>query len=132
MATRQLFGFVIFMALWAGLVPVSAQEAITRTELRRTDLTGSPASEVVMTVLEARPGAMMPRHIHHGDEFLYVLQTGTIQAPGQPPMRLETGASLHFAREVPHGGFTVVGEDAVKVLTVHIVDKNRPLTELVP
>jgi hypothetical protein len=32
---------------------------------------------------------------------------------------------------VKHGGFTVVGDTPLKLFTVHVVDKNRPLYEYV-
>jgi hypothetical protein len=30
-------------------------------------------------------------------------------------------------RDVAHGGFKVVGDKTIKLLTVHIVDKGKPL-----
>jgi quercetin dioxygenase-like cupin family protein len=134
--TRHAFTLRVLSAACIALVllatlPLGAQEGITRTELRRTDLTGSDTLEVVMTSLEAAPGAVMPRHLHHGDEVLYVLDGGTVQAPGEAPMHLEPGATLHFPRAVPHGGFTVIGDATLRVITMHIVDKGKPMTELV-
>jgi quercetin dioxygenase-like cupin family protein len=120
-----------FALVIASLQPLPAQEGMSRVELRRTDLTGSDTTEVIMSRIEAAPGASMPRHIHHGDEFLYVIVGGTIQAPGGEPIALRAGDALHFPREVPHGGFTVIGEDTLEVLTVHVVDKGKPLMELV-
>ena len=93
--------------------------------------TGEKGVEIAMVGTEAAPGASMPRHSHHGDEFLYVIVGGTLQAPGGEPITLKAGDALHFPREVPHGGFTVVGEDTLEVVTVHVVDKGKPLTELV-
>ena len=108
-----------------------AQGAINRVELRKADLTGVSGTEVIMATLEVPPGATVPRHFHHGDEFLYVLEGGSFQAPGQDPVTFNPGASLHFPREVPHGGFTVIGDKTIKVLTLHIVDKGKPLVEAV-
>jgi quercetin dioxygenase-like cupin family protein len=45
---------------------------------------------------------------------------------------LKTGASLYFPREVAHGGAKVVGETPLRLLTVHIVDKGKPLSQPVP
>jgi quercetin dioxygenase-like cupin family protein len=119
------------LVLMCFVLPATAQDGVTRNELRRADLTGSDTLEVIVTELEAAPGAVMPRHIHHGDEFLYVLQGGSVQAPGQEPMHMEAGQTMHFPREVPHGGFTVIGDTPIRVLTIHIVDKDKPLVELV-
>lgn len=111
--------------------PGFAQSEMKRQQLSRADLTGKADTEVIMTLLEAPPGASLPRHFHHGDEFLYVLSGGKVQPPGGDPIEMKPGATQHFAREVPHGGFAVVGEDTIKVLTIHIVDKGKPLVELV-
>ncbi len=108
-----------------------AQGPIQRVELQKHDLTGTSGTEVVMATLEIQPGGTIPRHFHHGDEFLYVLESGSFQAPGQDPVTFKTGTSLHFPRELPHGGFTIVGDKSLKVLTVHVVDKGKPLSELV-
>jgi len=108
-----------------------AQGGTNRVELRKADLTGTGGTEVIMATLEIEPGGMVPRHFHHGDEFLYVLEGGAFQAPGQDPASFPAGATLHFPREAPHGGFTVIGDTALKVLTVHVVDKGKPLVELV-
>jgi hypothetical protein len=35
-------------------------------------------------------------------------------------------------RDVPHGAFKVVGDKMVKLLTVHIVDKGKPLYDKPP
>ncbi len=105
----------------------NAQEAMERTELRRTMLAGTENTEVVMARLVIQPGAFLPRHTHPGDEFVYVLDGGMIQPEGQDPTTFETGASLHFPRDVVHGGFTVVGDKAITVLTTHIVDAGVPM-----
>jgi quercetin dioxygenase-like cupin family protein len=115
----------------AGTQALHAQQEMQRTELQRFDLTGVNGTEVVMGVLEIAPGTTVPRHIHYGDEFAYVLQGGMIEAPGQAPSELKPGTPLHVAREVPHGGGKNVGTTPVKILTVHIVDKGKPLSELV-
>ena len=105
----------------------SAEGTLKRTILKRVDLTGVDGTEVITTLIEAEPGASIPRHTHHGDEFLYVLEGGSIQVPGKDPVRMETGQVVHFPRGVVHGGFTVVGEKAIKGVTTHIVDKGKPL-----
>jgi quercetin dioxygenase-like cupin family protein len=82
-----------------------------------------------MGLLEVAPGATVPRHFHHGDEFSHVLQGAALEAPGQAPMEFQTGSPIHNARDVVHGGAKVVGSTPLKLLTVHIVDKGKPLSE---
>lgn len=117
---------IFLVTIIFGTFEINALDGLERTELRRADLTGAEGTEVITSILEAQPGAGIPRHTHHGDEFLYVLEGGSIQVPGKPPMHLKAGETLHFPRGLAHGGFTVVGDKPLKALTVHIVDKGKP------
>jgi quercetin dioxygenase-like cupin family protein len=108
---------------------VHAQE-LKRTELQRHDLTGTNM-EVVVSLLEAPPGVFLPKHFHHGEEAFYVLDGAMVEYPDQPPTMRATGSSGINVREVPHAGYKVVGDKALKLLTVHIVDKGKPLQERV-
>ena len=113
---------------WACLA--QAQE-IKRTEIKRSDLTGTNM-EVIMTVLEAPPGAVLPKHLHHGEEAFYVLEGAMTEVPGQAPSPRVVGTGGINVREVPHAGYKVVGDKPLKLLTVHIVDKGKPLAVNVP
>jgi anti-sigma factor ChrR (cupin superfamily) len=103
-----------------------AQEG-TRKELSRVDLTGAPGMEVVSSFGEYKTGDTLPRHLHHGIEAAYVIQGTKIQPPGKDPMELPTGAPVLNLRDVMHGGYKIVGEQSLKLFTVHIVDKGKPL-----
>ncbi len=102
-----------------------------RQELKRSDLTTSKDMEVITSISEIKKGETVPRHLHHGIETGYVLQGTLVQLPGQAPTMMQTGATIMNLRDVPHAGFTVIGDQPLKLLTVHIVDKNRPLYEWV-
>jgi quercetin dioxygenase-like cupin family protein len=102
-----------------------------RMELKRTDLSGAPGMEVITSVTELRKGESVPRHSHHGVETAYVLQGTMVQLPGKEPTMMEAGTANLNLRDVPHAGFTVVGETPLKLVTVHIVDKGKPLYEWV-
>ena len=102
-----------------------------RQELKRADLTTSPNMEVITSISEIKKGEIIPRHYHHGIETGYVLQGTMVQLPGQAPTMMQTGSAIMNLRDVPHAGFTVVGDQPLKLLTVHIVDKGKPLYEWV-
>ena len=87
--------------------------------------------EVIASIGEYKKGDMIPRHLHHGVETGYVVQGSTVQLPGKDPIKLETGAAIWNLRDVPHAGFTVVGDQPLKLFTVHIVDKGKPLYDWV-
>lgn len=98
-----------------------------RTELKRADLDGAPGMEVITSIVVIAPGEVMPAHVHHGVETGYVLEGGRVAPEGKPEFELATGAPLMNLRGVVHGGFKVVSDTPIKLLTVHIVDKDKPL-----
>ena len=124
-------GMLLAMLACTTTFSVAAQEAGTRTELRRADLSGAPGMEVVLSISELKPGMEITAHIHHGIEAGYVLEGGMVQAPGQAPTTLAAGSSIMNLRDIAHGGFKVVGDKTIKLVTVHIVDKGKPLYDWV-
>jgi len=112
-------------------VPASAQDSPFRKELKRADLTGTNM-EVITSISEIKPGDTSALHIHHGEESFYVLQGSTIELPDGKQVPFPTGLAAVNVREVPHGAFKVVGDTSVKLLTVHIVDKGKPLYDTPP
>lgn len=108
-------------------LPALAQDSAARKELKRVDLSGVPGMEVINSITELKPGDFVPLHFHHGIESGIALQGGMIQVPGKEPMMLPTGASTMNLRDVPHAGWKVVGDATIKLFTVHIVDKGKPL-----
>ncbi len=117
--------------LFAGLLSASAQDSPARSEMRRADLSGAPGMEVISSTLEFKPGDEVQRHTHHGVESGYILQGAKVQYPGKEPVAIETGAPILNLRDVIHGGYKVVGDKSLKLFTVHIVDKGKPLYDYV-
>src|ERR1700751_1714577 len=97
-----------------------------RQELKREDMAGTNM-EVIISVIEAQPGEILARHIHHGEEAFYVLQGATLETPDGKQVKLATGAAAINHRDVPHAGLKVVGDTSLKYLAVHLVDKGAPL-----
>jgi hypothetical protein len=62
---------------------------------------------------------------------LYVLEGATPEMPDGTRRPLPTSAEIINARDVPHAGFTVGGDKPLRMLTVQIVDKGKPVTEFV-
>ena len=125
---RSLAALLLFtLGLATGLLAQSPGDSLQRIEQKRTDLTGAPGMEVIASVAEYKPGEGIDFHIHHGVEALYVVQGATVQAPGSDPRKLITGATNMNLRDVKHGGFKVIGDTSLKLFTVHVVDKGKPL-----
>ncbi len=116
----------------AGLYAQSLADSPQRVEQKRADLSGAPDMEVVVSTAEYKPGETLDLHSHHGLEAVYVIQGTTVQVPGKDPMALATGASLLNLRDAKHGGFKVIGPASLKLYTVHVVDKGKPLYEFAP
>ena len=87
--------------------------------------------EVIASIVELKPGESSNLHIHHGVEAFHVLQGAMVQAPGQAASMLLTGLTPLNLRDVKHGAFKVVDDHPLKLLTVHIVDKGKPLYDYV-
>ncbi len=121
--------FVLGVA--TGLLAQASSDSAARIEQKRADLSGAPGMEVIASVAEYKTGDSIALHIHHGIEAAYVVQGGTIQVAGKDPMPLVTGSTLFNLRDVKHAGFKVVGVESVKLFTVHIVDKGKPLYDYV-
>jgi quercetin dioxygenase-like cupin family protein len=118
---------LIGLGVAAGQLAQTSTDSPQRVEQKRTDLTGAPGMEVIASVAEYKPGDSLGRHSHHGVEVAYVLQGASVQLPGKDPMALSTGATLLNLRDVKHAGIKIVGDTSLKLFTVHIVDKGKPL-----
>jgi len=131
-AALVLSGAMLFtLGIATGLTAQTLTDSPQRKEQKRTDLTGAPNMEVIASIVELKPGESSNLHIHHGVEAFYVIQGATIQAPGQDPTMMPTGLTSLNLRDVKHGAFKVVGDAPLKLLTVHIVDKDKPLYDYV-
>ena len=107
-----------------------AQDSPARKELKREDLAGAPGMEVINSISELKPGDFLALHFHHGIESGVVLQGGIVEIPGKGQIALPTGAPIMNLRNVPHGGWKVVGDTTIRLFTVHIVDKGKPLYDI--
>jgi len=112
------------------LIGQAHAEGIKRTELKRADLTGKDM-DVIVTVLEIPPGESIAKHIHPGEEVVYVLDGATIELPDGKQVQFPAGTATINARDVPHAGIKIVGDKTLKLLNVHVVDKIKPMTEFV-
>ena len=129
---RSVAGALLFsLGVATGLLAQTSTDSPQRVEQKRTDLSGAPGMEVIASVAEYKPGDSIGLHTHHGIEAAYVLQGASVQLPGKDPMTLATGATVLNLRDVKHGGFKIVGDTSLKLFTVHIVDKEKPLYDYV-
>ena len=102
-----------------------------RIVLKTADLTGTD-KEIIIAVLEVPPGTTIARHTHPGEEAVYVLEGARLQMPDGTEIDRPPGQAGVNVRDVPHAGYKVVGDKTLKLLTVHIVDKGKPMTVPAP
>ena len=109
--------------------PAAQPPGITRTPLQQHDLSFAGWETVQMRV-DFAPGATAPRHVHAGDEIVYVLK-GKIEyrLEGQPRATLGEGDVLFIPKGKPHSAANV-GLETASELATYVVEKNKPL--LVP
>lgn len=98
------------------------------------DVIGLPDKQVVMAVVEQRPGASGKPHRHNAQVFVYVLQGKVImQVKGGPRMTLGEGQTFY---ESPSDIHTVSANasttEPAKFLAILIKDKGKPVTSPVP
>ena len=65
------------------------------------------------------------------DAAISALLGEPVPAPPADSFTTETGTAILNLRDAPHGGFKVVGGGPLKLFTVHVVDKGKPLYEWV-
>ncbi len=109
----------------------SAQRPGTRrTELQRHDLS-TPGHEAVQVRIDFDPGAVAGKHIHPGEEIIYVLE-GLLEydVAGKPPVTLKKGEVLFVPAGMIHSARNV-GTGSAAELATYTVEKGKPLVTFV-
>ena len=135
--TTKLLGWTVAVGITCGVLGFQMLQAqqppITRRVLVKTDLTEIAGKEGVLVHAEIAPGAATGKHIHPGDEFIYVLEGSLIlERDGQAPVTLQAGEGASTAAKVPHNGKNTSATAPAKVAVVYVVEKGQPLTTPVP
>jgi quercetin dioxygenase-like cupin family protein len=122
------------VAALAGVLALPAAPAqlssTHRTDLQQHDLS-IPGREVVQARVDIDPGKAAPKHRHPGEEIVYVLEGHMqYQLEGKPPVTLKAGDVLFIPAGVPHIAKNV-GTDNAAELATYVVEKGKPLVELV-
>ncbi len=124
---------VIVLAIASAVAPQvgrAQQAGVHRTDLQRHDLS-IPGWEAIQVRVDLDPGVTAPNHRHPGEEIIYVL-AGSLeyQLQGKPPMTLKAGDVLFVPAGVIHSAKNV-GHDNASELATYVVEKGKPLVELI-
>ena len=115
------------LAIGGTLYMAQAQQAgLKRTDLQHHDLS-APGREAVQVRVDFAPGAVAARHMHPGEEIIYVLE-GLLeyQVDGQPPKTLKAGDVLFIPAGTIHAAKNVGSGNAAELAT-YVVEKGKPL-----
>jgi len=109
---------------------MAQQTGIRRVDLQRHDIS-IPGREVVQVRVEFDPGSAFPRHRHPGEEIIYILE-GELeyQIEGKPAVIYKAGEALMVPSGAIHS-VKNVGSDKAAELATYVVEKGKPLLELV-
>jgi quercetin dioxygenase-like cupin family protein len=126
-ALRLMAVAVLFVASDVAIHVAQAQQSgIKRTDLQRHDLS-IPGREVIQAVVELGPGVSAPKHMHPGEEIIYVLE-GSLEyeVEGKPPVTLKAGDVLFIPAGTVHSARNVGTVNGAELAT-YIVEKGKPL-----
>ena len=118
------------LLILGGSVAQAQQPGTRRTDLQRHDLS-VPGREVVQVRVDFDPGYVAPRHTHHGEEIIYVIQ-GALEyrIEGQPARTVKAGDVVFLPAGTIHS-VTNVGSGIGAELATYVVEKGKPLITLV-
>ena len=100
------------------------------TEIMRGPIAAAPGHQLVTGDIVMPPGAPIPPHYHHGEEFLYVIGGSTILSrPGLPDVTLTPGEGLRIPPGTVHSGRA--GPEGLRAVSSWVVPDGKPLREAV-
>ena len=125
----SLIGAAVLVGGAAQAASPSRPAGTTRTDLQRHDLS-IKGWETLQARVDFAPGASFPRHRHPGEEIIYVLQ-GTLQYEVDGKfVTLKAGDVLFVPTGTVHAARNVGSTPAAELAT-YVLEKGKPLTELV-
>src|SRR5262249_55587710 len=121
---------VCVIAFAAAGAALAQQAAIKRTPLQKVEFPEGFVS--VSGIAEVPAGGAAGRHTHPGVELGYILEgEADLIVEGQPDRHLKAGDSYQIPLGVVHDA-KVSGDKPLKVLSVYVVDKTKPLASPAP
>ena len=101
------------------------------TEVNSGVIQAAPGHRLVTGDLNIPANSPIPRHYHHGEEFLYILGGSTvIVREGMGELMLRPGQSLRIAPGTVHWG--KAGPEGLRAVSSWVVPDGQPLRVPVP
>ena len=93
-------------------------------------IAAAPGHSLILGDLNMPAGAEIPRHYHHGEEYIYVIGgSATVSRAGHPDVTVGPGDSVVIAPGVVHWG--KAGAEGLRSISAWVKDDARPLREAV-
>ena len=93
-------------------------------------IASAPGHSLILGDLNMPAEAEIPRHYHHGEEYIYVLGgSATVSREGMPDVTLRPGQSIVIPTGVVHWG--VVGPKGLRSISAWVKDESKPLRETI-
>ena len=91
----------------------------------------APGHTLIVGDLNLAPGAAIPRHWHHGEEFIYLLGgSAVLSREGQPDVTLTAGQAIRIAPRTVHWG--AAGPQGLRAVSSWVKVDGKPLREAAP
>ena len=91
-------------------------------------ITAAPGHTLIIGDLNLSAGAPIPRHFHHGEEFIYVLGgSSVLSLAGEPEVKLLPGQGLRIPPRTVHWGRA--GPDGLRAISSWVKAEGKPLRE---
>ena len=93
-------------------------------------IAAAPGHSLIVGDLNMPAGAEIPRHYHHGEEFLYVIGgSAVVSRPGVSDVTLGPGEGVRIAPGTVHWGRA--GPEGVRAVSSWVATDGKPLRQAV-
>lgn len=97
-------------------------------ETVRGPIAAAPGHSLVTADIVLGPDGVVPRHYHHGEEFLSVIGGSvTLRRPGVPDLVLRPGEGVRIAPGIVHSA--IAGSDGLRAVSSWVLPDGKPLRE---
>jgi quercetin dioxygenase-like cupin family protein len=118
-------GLAVGLSIRAGEAPQVKAEELLRSDVD-IECGDRPCLEVMVSVVEIPAGAVLARHYHHGEEYLYALSgSAKVWYKDRPEVAVKQGDVHKIPAGLAHTA--IPGDDGVKALVFRVVEKGKPV-----
>ena len=118
-------GLALGLAIRAGEAPKPKATELLRSDLE-IECGDHPCLEVMVSEVEVPAGAVLAKHYHHGEEFLYVLSgSAKVWYKDRPAVAVKQGDVHKIPMGLAHTA--IPGDKGVKALVFRVIEKGKPV-----